>query len=185
MKTLLRVMAGLLFAVPLSMSAQTVAKSDTFTFVGGQVRGNPPAQQDPCAPIIAWDGVVNAYPMEMGGVCPNGYFTSLLVPFQLGYLNNGDLDPCDPLVWGPKTFTKGDGTHAGDTYTQSGGTSCPYFTGEYGTYENSNNRLEGWSITANFQVDTYTTYYHNRAILHYFVVLVGGTGVVTDTIINQ
>lgn len=153
-------------------SAQTVVKSDTFTF-------------DANGAIIAYDGVVNGYPEEMGSVsfvAPGG--SAIDVPWQLGYLNNGYLSPCDPLVWGPKTYSKGDGTHAGDTYMTFGSTTCPYFTGEYGTYENSNNRLEGFSVQADYIMVQHRSCGRRGCIYYLLPALTGGTGTVTDSLIN-
>lgn len=183
-------MAIALFVVGFAVgaSAQTVAKQDTFTFAGS-TSNNPRQTQPSCWPITAWDDVPNAYPQNMGAVClvnapGDGYGSSIEVPFQLGYLNNGQLDPCNLLAMQPKVFTKGDGTHDGDTYTQSGATTCPYFTGEYGTYLNSNNRLEGFSVTVNYEVLSYVVYFRGTRHTYFTNVVRGGSGTVTDTLIN-
>lgn len=176
-----------IFSFAIGASAQTVTKSDTFTFTTGAVISRyalPPS----CGAITEWDGVTNAYPEEMGGVClsiPGGYGASIDVPFQLGYLNDGYLSPCDPISnWSAKTFTLGDGTHNGDVFTVTGSTTCPYFTGEYGTDYNSNNRLEGFSVTASYTVFKYASCYRGRCstMTEYF--LTGGTGMVTDSTIH-
>ena len=170
------------------VSAQTVQKSDTFTFATGAAIARwtvSPA----CGGITAWDGVANAYPEDMGGVCitqpaGGGYGSSIDVPFQLGYLNNGSLDPCDHINLGPKVFTVGDGTHTGDQFTVSGSTTCPYFTGEYGTYENSNNRLEGFSVVATYTVFRYIQIVRGAVVVRYNYILTSGTGTVADSVIN-
>lgn len=183
-----QLLAGLLFvfAFAIGASAQTVVQSDTFTFATGAVISRyalPPS----CGAITAWDGVANAYPEEMGGVClsiPGGYGASVDVPWELGYLNNGYLDPCDPISnWGPKVFTHGNGTHSGDTFTVTGSTTCPDFTGEYGPDFNSDNRLEGFSVVASYTVFKYTACNFGRCgtTTEYF--LTGGTGTVTDSTI--
>lgn len=156
-----------------TLRAQSVTKSATFTF------GSPA----PCAAITVWNGVPAAYPEDMGTICPNqgdpsgGYGSFLSVPFQLGFLNNGYLAGCNPLTWGQKTFTTGDGTHAGDAFTQPAITSCPYYTGEYGNPGLS----VGWSIVANFTVVKRT--YCGRYGCHSFLsnVMTGGTGAVQET----
>ena len=168
-----------LLVVGTTLSAQSVVKSATFTF------GSPASSTATCFPITSWNGVPDAYPEDMGAMCPNqgdpngGYGSFLDVPFQLGFLNNGYLAGCNPLTWGQKTFTTGDGTHAGDAFTQPAITSCPYYTGEYGG--SSNNLSVGWSIVANFTVVKHT--YCGRYGCHSFLsnVLTGGTGMVSET----
>jgi hypothetical protein len=153
--------------------------SDQFTFDGNGI-------------ITEWDGVPNAYPYDMGAVSllssfGGSYGSAIDVPNELGYLNNGFLAPCDPMVLGDKVWTVGDGTHIGDAFTQHSTTTCPYFTGEWGTYNNSNNRLDGFSVDANY------VYVKGKRTCPRFkpcyypvvVVLAGGSGTVTDTIINQ
>lgn len=175
-----------------SANAQTVVKSDSFTFTTHTSINRytvPPTGGS----ITSWDGVdcstACPYPGDMGGIAiaiSGGYGSAINVPFQLGYLNNGDLSPCDPITnWSPRTFTVGDGTHSGDVFTVTGSTTCPYFTGEYGTYDNSNNRLEGFSVTASYTVFKYMSCYRGRCgtVTEYF--LTGGSGMVTDSLINQ
>jgi hypothetical protein len=165
----------LLFCLP--VKAQL---SDTFVFDKNQA-------------ITSWDGSDPAnppYPYAMGSVSlqtsfGGSYGSAIDVPFELGYLNNGFLAPCDPLVWQPKVWTTGDGTHDGDTFSQSGSTTCPYFTGEWGTYQNSNNRLDGFSVIADYRHTNFPYYYHGRKYNNFRDILEGGTGTVTDTIINQ
>lgn len=167
----------LLLAV--SAKAQTVSFSDTFAF-------NNNSQ------ITSWNGSDPAnppYPYEMGAVSLNssfggGYGSAIDVPFQLGYLNNGYLSPCNPIAFGAKVWTKGDGTHTGDTFSVSGSATCPYFTGEYGNYENSNNRLDGFSVTANYIRTAHTACRYGRCTTYYTDTLQGGTGTVTDSTIN-
>jgi hypothetical protein len=170
--------ALMLFAV--SAKAQTVVLSDTFTF-------NSASQ------ITSWNGsdpLNPPYPGEMGAVSLNtsfggGYGSAIDVPFQVGdFLNNGYLSPCNPIAFGPKTWTIGNGTHSGDTFNVSGGTTCPYFTGEYGTYDNSNNRLDGFSVTASYVRTVHTACRYGRCTTYYTDTLEGGTGTVTDSTIN-
>jgi hypothetical protein len=150
------------FFITKTARAQTttypVLISDTFEFDGTTA-------------IIAYDGATPAnppngaqaqFPYHMGGVVLNSVnISGITVPFDLnnsrgyGYLNNGDLRPCDTVTWGPQTWTVGNGTNVGDTYTVSASTTCPYFTGEYGTYENSNNRLDGFSVTATYMLTSF------------------------------
>ena len=156
--------------------------SDTFAF-------------DKNRQITSWDGSDPSnppYPYDMGGVSlmtdfSHGYGSAISAPFQLGYLNNGDLSPCDPLTLGPKMWTIGDGTNIGDTFTQHGTTTCPYFTGEWGTYNNSNNRLDGFSVDATYTIvqGPRTCPRYHPCYYPHLTVLVGGTGTITDTIINQ
>src|SRR5215472_12021457 len=94
--------------------------SDTFVF-------------DRNSQITSWDGSdpsAPPYPGDMGAVSlrtsfGGSYGSAIDAPFQLGYLNNGFLAPCDPLTLGPKVWTIGDGTNIGDTFTQYGATTCP------------------------------------------------------------
>jgi hypothetical protein len=172
------ILAVLLF-VTNQAKAQTVSLSNTFVF-------NANSQ------ITSWDGSDPAnppYPYEMGAVSLNssfgsGYGSAIDVPFQLGYLNNGYLSPCNPIAFGQKVWTIGNGTHTGDTFTVSGSTTCPYFTGEWGTYENSNNRLDGFSVTATYVRTSHTACRYGRCTTYYTDTLQGGSGTVTDSTIN-
>ena len=129
-----------------AMFAQTFSpRTDTFVF------NNQSA-------ITSWDGSDPAnppYPYGMGAVCltsicGGGYGSGIEIPFQLGYLNNGFLSPCNALTFSGKTWVIGDGTHNGDTYVITGSTLCPYFTGEYGTSGNSYNILDGFSVSVKY-----------------------------------
>lgn len=181
-----RVIAGLVLALALfaiSAKAGTVVLSDTFTFGG-------PVGVASCSNIATWDGSATTYAEDMGAICLNqgdtygGYGSFLDVPEQLGYLNGGYLAGCNPIAFGPKVFTVGDGTHSGDAFTVSGSTTCPYYTGEWGTYENSNNRLDGFSVVANYTVVQHRSCYRGRCVTYFTNVLQGGSGVVTDSTIN-
>jgi hypothetical protein len=160
---------------------QAVPSSDDFTFGPGT----------PCSSITTWNGVSSAYPQDMGAIClfqgdeNGGYGSFLDVPFQLGFLNNGYLAGCDPLTWQPKVFTLGDGTHNGDTFTVAGATTCPYYTGEYGTYEDSNNRLDGFSVVASYTVVARRSCGRFGCHTYLSNVLTGGTGVVSEALLNQ
>jgi hypothetical protein len=153
--------------------------SDTFTFDGH-------------SQITEWNSVPNAYPYDMGSVSllssfGGSYGSAIDVPSELGYLNNGFLAPCDPMVFSLKVWTIGDGTHIGDAFTQHSTTTCPYFTGEWGTYLNSNNRLDGFSVDASYvYVKGPRTCPRFKPCYYPVVVtLAGGSGTVTDSIINQ
>ena len=114
-------------------------RTDTFAF-------------DKTNAITSWNGSDPAnppYPYEMGSVSL-GNQSGIAIPFQLGYLNNGDLEPCDPITWGAKTWIIGNGTHSGDTYTLPGSAACPYFTGEYGTSGNSSKTHDSFSVTVTY-----------------------------------
>jgi hypothetical protein len=160
-------------------SAQAINFSNNFAF-------------DAKGAITSWDGVPNAYP-DMGAVSlytsfGSGFGSAIDVPFELGYLNNGFLAPCDPLMWGTKTWTIGDGTHNGDVYTIHGVTTCPYFTGEWGDYQNSNHRLDGFSVDANFVTELVCKKDRFRRCVKPLVLipiymLTGGAGTVTDSAI--
>jgi|HubBroStandDraft_6_1064221.scaffolds.fasta_scaffold00134_8 hypothetical protein len=179
MKIRLAVLAVLMCAV--GAQGQAVPSSDTFTFGAG-------AQ---CSSITTWNGVSGAYPQDMGAIClfqgdeNGGYGSFLDVPWQLGFLNNGYLAGCDPLTWQPKVFTLGDGTHNGDTFTVAGATTCPYYTGEYGTYEDSNNRLDGFSVVASYTVVARRSCGRFGCHTYLSNVLTGGTGVVSEALLNQ
>src|ERR1700758_1822376 len=129
-------LAVLAVACCLPSYAQTFsARTDTFVF-------------DKTSAITSWNGSA-PYPYHMGAVIltgPNG--PGIIIPFELGYLNNGYLVPCDPIAWSAKTWVIGTGANNGDTYVVSGSTTCPYFTGEYGTSGNSADVLDGFSVTA-------------------------------------
>jgi hypothetical protein len=178
MKRLATLILALVGLCPIVVGAQagTVVLSATFTF-------------DSSSAITVWNDVPNAYPEDMGAVSLNsafggGFGSSLDVPFQLGFLNNGYLADCNPLAWGQKTYTVGDGTHNGDAFTVSGSTTCPYYTGEYGTYENSDNLLVGWSAVANYTMVQHKSCYRGRCITYFTSVLQGGNGVVTETTLH-
>jgi len=169
MRNLLLFVALTLYAV--SAKAQSIVLQDTFVFNG----------TTPCSGITSIDGNST----ETGTICLNqgdtygGYGSFLDVPFQLDYLNNGYLAGCDPLAWGQKNWTLGDGTHNGDTFSVSGSTTCPYYTGEYGGA--SNNLLVGFSVVANYTIVEHRSCNRGRCINYFTNVLQGGTGTVTET----
>jgi hypothetical protein len=159
-----------------SAKGQAVPSSDTFVFGAGQ----------PCENITAINGdttLTGAICLHQGDLY-GGYGSYIEVPFQLGFLNNGYLAGCNPLVWQPRVFTLGDGTHAGDTFTVAGVTACPYYTGEYGTYENSNNRLDGFSVVADYTVVSFRSCGRFGCHTYLSSVLTGGTGVISETLLN-
>jgi hypothetical protein len=177
--------AALLFALALVPKAHAQVTypvpSAAFTFGPGAI----------CESITSWNGDSNAFPNEMGGICLHqvdpltGLAGSYIdVPFQLGFLNNGYLAGCNVISWQTKVFTLGDGTHAGDTYTTAGSTSCPYYTGEYGTYQDSNQRLDGFNVVADYTMKQFRTC--GRYGCHNYLqpVLTGGTGEVVETLVN-
>ena len=157
-----------LFAVP--ARAQTIVLSATFTF-GSTVT---------CSNITSWNGGSTAYPEDMGSICPNqgdlygGYGSFLDVPWQLGFLNNGYLAGCNPLTNGQKTFTSGDGTHNGDTFTWPASTTCPYYTTAGGL-------SVGFSIVGSFTVAKHQSCRYGRCITWFTNVLNSGTGIVEET----
>jgi len=169
---LLLVMSSLSFA----QQADFQPRSDTFTFN---------AQSS----ITTWDGSDPAnppYPYHMGSVNLTNPFPGINVPFELGYLNNGGLEPCDPLAWGTKTWIIGTGTKTGDSYVIPASTTCPYFTGEYGTYLNSENFLDGFNILVAY-IRTFHTVCGRFVGCHQVPsdAVSGGTGTVTQTDISQ
>jgi hypothetical protein len=175
-RALLAAAVLMLSFVTASAKAQTVVLSGAFVF-------NSNSQ------ITSWNGSDPAtppYPNEMGAVSlyssfGGGYGSAIDVPSQLGFLNNGYLSPCNPISFGPKTWISGSGTQSGDKYTVSGSTTCPYFTGEYGNYDNSNNLLAGFSIMATYVHTGHTSCRYGRCVTYYIDVLQGGTGTVTET----
>jgi hypothetical protein len=175
-----KLMVLLLALVPIKAQAQAVPSYNNFAFNASSV-------------ITSWndsDPANPPYPEDMGKVSlqtdlSGGYGSAISVPQQLGYLNHGELSPCDHINFDPKVWTSGDGTHSGDTFTQHGSTSCPYFTGEWGTYQNSNNRLDGFSVDANY-VHTITTKVvcgRGGCVKQITIkdTLTGGKGTVTET----
>jgi hypothetical protein len=165
--------AVLFLALSVSMFAQTFQpRSDTFVF-------------DSRGLINSWDGSDPAnppYPYAMGSI--NLTTPGIVVPWELGYLNNGYLVPCDPIVYGPITWVIGDGTHSGDTYTKPGATTCPYFTGEYGSSGNSWNILDGFSVTVTYVRQFVRSCYRGRCHNYVNDVLQGGNGTLSQTEIN-
>jgi hypothetical protein len=83
-----------------------------------------------------------------------------------------------------KAYKIGDGTCNGDAFTVPGNTTCPYHTGEYGTYENSNNLLVGRSVVANYTVVQRKSCYRGRCSTYFTSVLQGGKGLVTETTLH-
>lgn len=105
-----------LLVVGVTVNAQSTT---TATFTYG------PINSGTCSNITAWNGVPNAYPGDMGTVCtgqadpssgPEGYFSYLSVPFQLGFPNNGYMASCH-ITWGQQTYSIGNGAHTGDRFT--------------------------------------------------------------------
>jgi hypothetical protein len=175
MKIRLAVLAMLMCAV--GAKGQAVPSSDTFTFGGST---------STCASITSWNGDPNIYALDRGAVCLHssvggGYGSAIEVPFQLGFLNNGFLVPCDPFTF-TKAWTSGDGTHDGDTFTLTGATTCPYFTGEYGGY--SDNLLDGFSVVASYTHVAHSYYYRGRKYTYFTDVLEGGTGMVSEALLS-
>ena len=173
------------FLCAVSVKAQTV-RSDTFLFAA------PSTPTATCEQITSWDGTdpaIPPYPYDMGSIClstgdgaPTSPGSGIFVPFQLGYLNNGDLAGCDAIVWQPKVWVAGDGTHAGDKYTISGSTTCPYYTGEYGPDSPSAHLLDGFSVVADYTMVQKRACPRFRPCYYYLVgVLQGGEGVVEET----
>jgi len=166
-------------------NAQTVVKSHTFAFTG------PVPANALCDQITSWDGSDPAYPPypgDMGAIClysgdgaPTSPGSGLYTPYALGYLNNGDLAGCDSIVWGPKVWTVGDGTHTGDKYSISGSTTCPYYTGEYGPNSPSAHLLDGFQVTANYTITKRVSCRYSRCFTSYLATLLGGTGVAEET----
>jgi len=160
--------------------AQAVPASDSFTFAGG----------GPCSSITSLNDSTS-YAPNQGSIClfrgdeAGGYGSFLDVPWQLGFLNNGYLAGCDPLSWQTRVFTLGDGTHAGDTFTVAGATTCPYYTGEYGTYLDSNERLDGFSVVASYVVVAQRSCSRYGCHTYLSNALTGGTGTVSEVLLNQ
>jgi hypothetical protein len=151
---------ALLVSGATSAKAQTVVLSATFTF-GSTI---------PCSDITSWNGNSAAYPEDMGAICLSqgdpygGYGSYLDVPFQLGFLNDGYLAGCNPLAWGQKTFTSGDGTHNGDTFTWPANTTCPYYTTPSGL-------SVGFSIVGSFTVVQHKSCRYGRCVTWFSNVL--------------
>ena len=178
MKKLLVVVLFLVFASVISMHAQTYPVSSvSFIFGPGAV----------CSNITS----LNGQPTEQSAaICLHqgdplgGYGSYIDVPFELGFLNNGYLAGCDPISFGAKVYTVGDGTHAGDKFSVSGSTTCPYYTGEYGTYLDSDHRLDGFNVTANYVISTSRVCGRFGCHAYLTTTLTGGAGEVVETLIN-
>lgn len=170
---------ALLVAVPSFAQGTYPIPSTAFTFGPGY------GSAATCSVVAFPD-----YSTYSGWICLNqgdpigGYGSYLDVPFQLGYLNNGYLAGCNPLTWQPKVFTVGDGTHNGDVFSVAGATTCPYYTGEYGTYDDSNNRLDGFNVVANYVVIQHRSCYRGRCTTYFTNTLQNGTGEVVETLVN-
>jgi hypothetical protein len=155
MKTLIAVLALLLF------SGIAAGQTATFAFGSGT----------PCEPITQWNGVPNAYPDAMGAICLTqgdpygGYGSYLDIPFQLGFSNDGYWAGCNPITWGPKVFTIGNGTHTGDAFTVNGSTSCP----TYGANA-------GFTVVVNYTVMAYRSCNRGRCVNSYVNSVTNGTG---------
>ena len=181
MKSLRGVILAMLAVVSVGASAQTFQpRTDTFTFNAQSA-------------ITSWDGSDPAnppYPYAMGAVgltsqFGGGYGSAVDIPFELGYLNNGYLNPCDPITFSGKTWTVGDGTHSGDSFYVTGATTCPYFTGEYGSSGNSSNILDGFSVKATYVRTFVRVCGRYSCKLSPRDTLSGGTGVAEQVVIGQ
>jgi hypothetical protein len=166
-----------LFVLGLSataVSAQWAPTSATFVFAA-------PVDKSNCETITAWNDSTD----ETGTICLNqadsfgGYGSYINIPYQLGFLNGGDLAGCDPIVWGAKNYTTGDGTHAGDTFTVHGSTTCPYYTDEYGA--SVSHFLDGFSVDVNYLVVRRPPVCYGRRCFRLLTsVVTGGSGEATQ-----
>jgi hypothetical protein len=179
MKKVISVALLMLFTILVTVSrAQSYpVPSASFTFGPGAT----------CSTITSLNGAPTE---QSAGICLHqgdplgGYGSFIDVPFELGFLNEGYLAGCDPIAFGPKVYTLGDGTHAGDKFTVSGSTTCPYYTGEYGAYLDSDHRLDGFSVTANYIISTSRVCGRFGCHTYLTTTLTGGTGEVVETLIN-
>ena len=154
---------ALLFCICTATAAQAQTRSDAFTFGSAGVIGTTLSSN--CSPITSWDGVVNAYPQNMGEVCFNYYpnnNSGMEIPWQLGYPNNGFLLSNTPFTWAPAVWT------SSTTYSQAG-------TAVYTGY--------GAGVVVNVTTNIAITYrrYCSRTGCHLFPMdtLTGGTGAVS------
>lgn len=112
-----------------------------------------------------------------------GYQQGIVVPFQLGYLNNGYLVPCNPITMSAMVWTKGNGKNAGDEGFETGSTACPYFTGEYGTDGNSSKTYDSFSVIADYTVVIVVEHPRFHPPVDVPVpVLTGGTGAIFQVV---
>jgi hypothetical protein len=98
----------------LAMFAAVSAFGQTATFTFGPI----PSGQT-CASNLTWNGAAVAYP---GNVCFNLYpspWSSIAIPQNFGFPNDGYLQDCYPTIWGPQNWTSGNQTTAGSTFTQT------------------------------------------------------------------
>lgn len=165
--------------------AQTLTKSFSQDFTFGPSYSTQYSSGSPtCSPITSitgWSGTGG------GEVCYGSdyYGANIDVPFQLGFLNNGYLDPCSQMHFGAPVWLKGNATTVGSIYYINGSTTCPYFTGEYGTDFNSNDRLDGFTVMIEHSIaSSYKTCRLGRCVTHYVDIVTGGTGTITDWLIN-
>jgi hypothetical protein len=156
-----------------AVSAQWAPTSATFVFAA-------PIDKSNCETITAFNDSTD----ETGTICLSqgdslgGYGSYINIPYQLGFLNGGDLAGCDPIVWGAKNYTTGDGTHAGDTFTVHGSTTCPYYTDEYGA--SVSHFLAGFNVDANYLVVRRRFCYRGRCFYYLTNILTGGSGEATQ-----
>jgi hypothetical protein len=152
----------LLFGIVSHMAAQT--NSATFAY-GAVNSGN-------CSAITEWNGVVDAYPADMGEVCFNfgeNPYSGMEIPWQLGFPNNGYLLENTPFTWAPPVFTNGNATTDGSTYHQAG---VAAYTG-YGAGVTV-------SVTVNFTVHVHKACRYSVCRTYLTDTATGGAGMVSQ-----
>ena len=145
------------------MAGIAAAQTATFTFAG---LPSPFSQnQGRCTSITSWNGVSNAYPQDMGGICLDIYpavYTDITIPWQLGFPNGGFLES-GSTSWQP-LVNNGDGT-ATQQFTATN------------FYDGGNTTI---AATVNYQLVTETMC--GRGGCHKFSAwqVVGGSGTVSN-----
>lgn len=111
---------GLLFALLVVGATSAKAQTASFTFPGntGALTELTTINGQPVNQATGWTGAIQT----------NGNFL-LELPESLGFPNNGYLDACNPLTYGAKQWTVGNGTHPGDTYVLPVSTACTLWNG--------------------------------------------------------
>ena len=163
---------ALLLAVFASMFACTSRAqllSASFTFGG---LPSPFTSQQRCANITSWTPSGPFLP-DSGEICLALYpavYTSIEIPFQLGFPNNGYLQGCEPTVWGPLVWQNGGSQNV------AGSTAIQTFVAS-GCYDGGNTTV---TATVKYVVVSFRSCGRTGCRTFYGNQVTGGSGTVTD-----